>query len=144
MSYVLYALIGKRQTLEAVALPFPTARIVPLEQNIAIIPLTDELCEDMGASSEIENLYKLSPELEEWALRISKAGLVVYIEAEFFGGSGNQSALGWNGVSRMLGPVYEPKAINRVLKLLGVNKGNAYDEFEAVGLRKHRDTHDWK
>jgi hypothetical protein len=144
MSYVLYGLIGKRQTLEAVALPSPTARIVPLEQNIAIIPLTDELCEDIGASCEIENFYKLSPELEEWALRISKAGLVAYIEAEFFGGSGNQSALCWNGVSRMLGPVHEQKAINRVLKLLGVNKGNSHDEFDAVGLGKHRDTHHWK
>jgi hypothetical protein len=144
MSYVLHALIGKSETLKANDSPFQSARIVALEQNIAIIPLTDELCEEIGASSEIEKFYKLSPEIEEWAQQISTAGFVAYIKAEFFGGDGGQSAIAWNAGSRVLEPIHEQNAINRVLKLLGVDRKNAHDEFGAVGLGKHRDTHDWK
>jgi hypothetical protein len=144
MSYVLHALIGKCETLKANGSPFQSARIVSLEQNIAIIPLTDELCEEIGVSSEIKNFYKLSPEIEEWAQRISTSGFVVYIEAEFFGGDGGQSVIAWNFGLRVLEPIHGKNAINQVLKLLGVDQKNAHDEFDAVGLGKHRDTHDWK
>jgi len=144
MSYVLHALIGKSETLKANGSLFQSARIVSLEQDIAIIPLTDKICEEVGVSSEIENFYKLSPEIEKWAQRISTAGFVAYIEAEFFGGDGSQSAIAWNAGSRVLEPIHEQNAINRVLKLLGVDRKNAHDEFDAVGLGKHRDTNDWK
>src|SRR5689334_16547608 len=96
MGYYLQALIGKSQTLKAKGLLFQSARIVLLEQNVAMIPLTDELCEEVGLSSEVENFYKLSPEIEEWAQRISAGGFVAYVEAEFFGGTGGQSAIAWN------------------------------------------------
>ncbi len=146
MGYFLQALIGKSQTLKANVSLFQSARIVLLEQDIAIIPITDELCEEIDAISqiEVEGFEKLFPEIEEWAQRISTTGLVAYIEAEFFGGDGSQSAIAWNAGSRVLEPIREQNAINCVLKLLGVDRKNAHDEFDAVGLGKHRDTNDWK
>jgi hypothetical protein len=144
MGYYLQALIGKNQTLKVNALLFQSARFVLLEQDIAMIPITEELCEEIDAISQVEGFYKLSPEIEEWAKRISASGFVAYVEAEFFGGDGGQGAIAWNAGYRVLEPINEQNAINRVLKLLGVDRKNAYDEFDAVGLGKHRDTNDWK
>ena len=107
---------------------------------MALIPLTREICEELGSSDPIENFYDLSVEIEAWALRISKAGFVAYIEAEVWGGVGDQGALGWNAGSRAFEPLRETDAINRVLKLFGVDCGSAHDEFEAVGLGRHRKT----
>ncbi len=144
MGYFLYALIGKSETFKEEVLPYKNARVVQLGQGIAIIPITDELYEEIDSSDEIEKFEKLSSEIKEWAQRISSVAPVAYIEAEFFGGVGGQSAILWKTESCVLGPIHEQHAINRVLKLLGVERGNAYDEFDAIGLGKHRDTDDWR
>jgi hypothetical protein len=144
MSYQLFALIGKSQTFKREELSFQNARIVALQQEIAMIPLTDELFEEIDSSDQIGNFLKLSSEVEDWAQQISSKGLVAYVEAEFFGGEGDQSAVAWNAGSCVLGPIYEQYSINRALKLLGVDRKNAHDEFDAMGLGKHRHTSDWK
>jgi hypothetical protein len=144
MGYFLQALIGKQQTFKTNISPFQNVRIVTLQQDIAIIPITNELCEEIGVNSEIEKFYKLSPEIEEWAQQISAAGFVAYVEAEFFGGTGSQSAIAWNAGSRVINPIHGENAINQILKHLEVNRENAHDEFEAIGLGKHRNTNEWK
>ena len=66
------------------------------------------------------------------------------LEADYFGGAGEQAAVLWENGRRQLtsGPKY--RAINTMLKRLGVTfTASAYDEFEAVGLDQHRDTDDW-
>jgi hypothetical protein len=81
MGYFLQALIGKSQTLKANVSLFQNARIVLLEHDIAIIPITDELCEEIDAINqiEVEGFNKLSPKIEEWAMRISATGLVAHV-----------------------------------------------------------------
>jgi hypothetical protein len=144
MAYVLQALIGKNQTLKADSVPFQHARIVLLKQGMAMIPLTDELWNEIDAGNTIEGFGKLSIEIEQWAQQISNTGLVAYIEAEFFGGTGDQGALAWNNGSRTFGPTHNQQAINLALKLFGINPMGKHDEFDALGLGEHRDTHDWK
>jgi hypothetical protein len=143
MGYYLQALIGKSETLKTNVSSLQHARIVLLEQNRGMVPLTNELCEEIGLSQETDEFNKLCPEIEEWAQRISAAGLVAYIEAEYFGGDGSQSAVVWDGGARVFETIHDQNAINRVLKLLNVDRKKAHDEFEAGGLGKHRDTHDW-
>ncbi len=80
---------------------------------------------------------------------------VAYIEADYFGGVGTQAALGWHRDER-LGPFItesrpdvprepdpEQWAINRVLRYLGVEKGAAFDAFDALGLGRQRNTSRW-
>ncbi|MFF1615049.1 hypothetical protein ACFVYA_45435 [Amycolatopsis sp. NPDC058278] len=82
----------------------------------------------------------------------SADGPVAYVEADYFGGSGTQSAQVWAGGQVVLGPlrlaVGEPipaegSPISRALRRLGVVKGEHFDEFDAVGLGRHRETDDW-
>ncbi|MER6666309.1 hypothetical protein ABT256_17340 [Amycolatopsis japonica] len=54
----------------------------------------------------------------------SEHGAVAYVEAEYFGGAGTQFAQVWEGGETILGPLY-------------------FDEFDAVGLGRHRSTDEW-
>ena len=80
------------------------------------------------------------------------AGPIGYLEAEYFGGMGMQWAALWSGGSLVAGPHVladgEPfppagSPISRVLAELGVERGDHFDEFDAVGLLRHRDTDGW-
>lgn len=109
-----------------------------------MIPLTDELYEEIGGDGEPDTFYKFSPQLEEWASLMSQHAPVAYVEAEYFGGVGGQNAIAWSKGGRILGPLHDENAINQALKILGVSSaGIAGDEFDAVGLGKHRDTASW-
>ena len=141
MGYYLQALIGHREILEQNVSDYQHARVVLLKQDLAIIPLTDELYEEIGDGPGL--FYKLSASVEAWAEKLSAASPVAYIEAEFFGGVGTQNAMAWSGGSPVLGPVEASDAINQALRLLGVQASHAVDEFDAVGLGRHRDTADW-
>src|SRR5262245_25520132 len=120
MGYYLQAIIGKQQTLAQHASEFQRARVVPLAQGIAIIPLTDDLYDEIADGGGVERFEKLSPGVEEWTQRISVVAPVAYIEAEFFGGTGGQSAVAWSNGSRVLGPVHAEDAINQTLRFFGV------------------------
>lgn len=74
---------------------------------------------------------------------LSQNRTIAYIEAEVFGGSGSQaSVISTNGV-QVGHPIVDHDAINLALRNLCVIKGSAIDEFEAVGLGRHRDTEEW-
>ncbi|MDR6978321.1 hypothetical protein J2X68_005047 [Streptomyces sp. 3330] len=82
----------------------------------------------------------------------SATGLVAYVEAEYFGGAGEQHAAVRDGGTVTLGPLHLPEGeplpedggpISQALRGLGVAKGHAHDEFEAAGLHRHRHTEDW-
>jgi hypothetical protein len=140
MGYYLEALIGR--TLSDHARGLKNARLVPLERGLAMIPVTDALHAEIGAGDELPRFEKLSQRIEEWARRPSPDP-VAYVEAEFFGGLGGQSAVVWQGGERVLGPLHATDAINQALRVLGVSPDGAHDEFDAVELGRHRKTADW-
>jgi hypothetical protein len=143
MGYFIQALIGKADTFHKHASEYAHARLIPLTQEWALIPITDELHDEIGSDDSFDNFEKLTPALEQWAQRISSFAAVAYVEAEFFGGDGSQSAVVWANSTRVIGPLHSKDAINKTLRYFGVAIGAAHDEFDAVGLGKRRDTHDW-
>ena len=143
MGYYLQAIVGRQTTLMQHASAFQHAHIVPLGQGIAMIPVTDDLYDEFADGGEVDRFYKLSPGIENWAKRISDSAPIAYVEAEFFGGTGGQSAIAWSQGSSVLGPVHSQHAINEVLRFFGVRVEKAHDEFDAIGLGRHRGTVDW-
>lgn len=119
-------------TLEAfLAAPAPAADLaaavgsvaVPLGHGLALVPLPAGSDPD-GAAQQ--------------AAGIIGGGLVAYVEAEYFGGVGEQSAVLWrDGVREELG------SINEALRALGVRGIAGRDEFDTVDLGRHRSTQDW-
>jgi hypothetical protein len=146
MGYSIRAFIGSTDALLPLAAAYPVAVRVPLAQGLCLIPLTDELYDSIVnevGSARIAPFAFLTTQLEQQVLL--RVGLVAvgYLEAEYFGGHGQQAALCWqNGQRQVWGP--RQGAINALLAQLGVvTTRRRQDAFEAVGLSQHRYTEDW-
>ncbi|MGK4597926.1 MULTISPECIES: hypothetical protein [Amycolatopsis] len=132
--YCLRAVIVTESARRRVLDSLEGARLVPLGQDLSLMPVAETRF-DTGPLAEC-----------------SEHGAVAYVEAEYFGGAGTQFAQVWEGGETVLGPLQvdedEPdpadgSPISQALRRLGVLKGDHFDEFDAVGLGRHRDTDDW-
>lgn len=142
MAYTLQAFVGDILDLEKHAPP--GAVIVSLGQGKGMIPIGDDFQElheipflplTDGGSEEIP------PAIKSIAEKFKEP--IAYIEAEFFGGDGTQASAVWKEHALFFGLFVNSDAINRALLILGVTKGSHFDEFEALGLGRNRDTNDW-
>ncbi|WP_030232281.1 hypothetical protein [Streptomyces sp. NRRL S-350] len=159
MSYELQALIGTSELLRVAAAEVPAARVVPLGQGLALIPVTPAVLAALqgdgsprkstgGAGS---GWYSAGFELRLAAW--SKAGPIACVEAEYSGGSGTQRAAVWADGRVVLGPLTgggsEPPTpdgtpISRALRRIGAHTADGrLDEFASVGLDAHRTTQGW-
>ncbi|MGB1288154.1 MAG: hypothetical protein ACPG7F_16575, partial [Aggregatilineales bacterium] len=86
------------------------------------------------------------------AEQLSRKVSIAYIYTETFGGRGYQYAFAWrvgkidlipthNGWFDKLPPPDSP--INQVLRRIGVQCDDEYDEYDSVGLSKHRSMDEW-
>ncbi|GAA2129838.1 hypothetical protein GCM10009760_01530 [Kitasatospora kazusensis] len=154
MSYELRALIGAVDLLKVVAAEVPVAQVAQLEQGFALIPMTDRLYDALhDAGGGVQPGFAFFPggfgrRLGAW----SQAGPIAYAEAEHFGGRGTQHVAVWvdgkidfGPVADELAPPYPPEGspISRALRRMGAQKPYGQDEFEAVGLARHRRSGDW-
>ena len=145
MAYTLQALIADEAVI-SVAIPSSSV-LVRLPQRKAMIPLSDGMREvhdipflpltDEGAAEVPDGIIAI-------AEAIAKAGRVAYVEAEFFGGDGTQACVTWDETLKASQPVVDASAINTALRFLGVTVGDHHDEFDALGLGRHRATEDWE
>ncbi|MFC4463849.1 hypothetical protein ACFPH6_04570 [Streptomyces xiangluensis] len=154
MSYDLKAVVAGSGLLTAVTAELPSARIARLRHGLALIPMTDALLVAPGEGSQIRRtgFWNLTAAFDQLLAEWSKTGPVAYVEAEYFGGVGEENAAVWRDGSVVLGPLHllegetapvEGTPICRVLRELGVTAGAAQDEFTIVGLGDHRDGEGW-
>ncbi|MEU3075917.1 hypothetical protein [Streptomyces laurentii] len=160
--YELTAILADAATLVRNTADWEHATVVPLMEGMGLLPVSDGLFTEMfgfrretcagGPSKESPFLYPMPPALEELLASWSTERPIAYVEAEFFGGDGYQSAAVWSGGTRVWGPVFDetldgPRAdwpINGALAHLGLRSGGAtYDLFDAVGLGRERSTDGW-
>ncbi|MFJ9518933.1 hypothetical protein ACIRPK_11780 [Kitasatospora sp. NPDC101801] len=154
MSYELKALIASRELLDVVAAEVPVARVAGLEQKLALIPMTDLLFDTVTEhGGAIQPGFTSFPggfgrRMAAW----SKAGPIGYVEADFCGGEGTQHAAVWFDAQVVLGPLssvtgqpfaVEGSPISQALRRVGAQHSHGQDEFEAVGLDRHRRLVDW-
>lgn len=131
------------------ALP-PAAHPVRLHGALVLLPVTDELFDEAVAryggegDSHDEVFWKFSPALCALAVSLVEDRPYAYIETDYFGGVGTQAAGAWKGHEVVMAPVQaEIGPINDVLSQLGVRRGLTQDQFDRVGLSRHRHTEDW-
>ena len=144
MGYILQAIIGDAELLRKNC-PADN-RVVPLPQGKALIPLCGDVLED----NEIpflaltdEGTKEIASSITEFVSFLIGRGSFAYVEAECFGGAGAQACVTWDADGISSAPHIAPNAINTALRFLGVKIGDAHDEFDALGLGRHRDTSDW-
>lgn len=125
---------------------YVNARTIPLYKEICIIPLTKDLFDEMNQFKTSESIGKfelLNKRLFDILEVISESRIIAYVEAEYFGGVGGQGVIVWDNHEVLLFEQFANDAINKALKLLGVKCDKDKDEFDTVGLGRHRNTVDW-
>ncbi|MDN3024296.1 hypothetical protein [Streptomyces sp. S.PB5] len=153
MAYELQAVIAGDELLRAASRDVPGAHVVPLLQGLSLLPMTDEVFDavtDGGAVGAL-GFWKLPGGFEQVLAQWSAAGPVAYVEAEYFGGAGEQRAAVWAEGALALGPLEAATRhgsrtvtpVSQALRRLGARSSLGEDEFSAVGLDRHRDTDDW-
>ncbi|WAZ26685.1 hypothetical protein STRCI_008297 [Streptomyces cinnabarinus] len=154
MTYVLQAVIAGEQVLRAAVRDLPAARLATLGQGLALMPLTDALCDAVasGRGRGARGFRWLPDGFDVAVAGWSAAGPVAYVEAEYFGGAGEQRAAAWDGGTLVLGPLHVEEGqpfpatgspISQALRRLGVVASADGDEFSAVGLGRHRRSAAW-
>lgn len=154
MGYELQAVIAHCDLLHAVTRDRPEALVAALEQGLALLPITDEFFDSVTDGSRAGGLgFRCLPggfehRLAEWSL----VGPIAYVEADYFGGVGSQRAAVWSGGELVFGPLNvavgeafsaEGSPVSQALRCLGVVADDGADEFDAVGLGRHRHGDDW-
>lgn len=143
----------------------PVLMQVPDGLSLGLLPLTAALKSALGVDDRddpILGFYELRRPVAELATEASLTARVVYVHAEFFGGTGFQAAVGWLDGAIAFGPRFtanapgeaeedyevvscamKPMAIDEALQFLGVRPVGGRDEFATIGLGAHRSTEEW-
>jgi hypothetical protein len=102
------------------------------------MPMTDALFDSAADGSDTGSLgfWRLPAGLDRTLADWSTAGPLAYVEAEYFGGVGEQHAAVWDGGTT-------GSAISQALRRLGAVASAGEDEFSAVGLDRHRHGEGW-
>jgi hypothetical protein len=154
MGYDLQAVIADREALRGVARDLPAAGLASIGQGLSLMSMTDALFESVADGSGVGALgfWRLPGGFEKTVAAWSAGGPVAYVEAEYFGGVGEQRAAVWDGGTIVLGPLHVGEGqpfppvgspISQALRRLGVVASAGEDEFSAVGLDRHRHGEAW-
>jgi hypothetical protein len=158
MGYRLRGLIGHRHGVAhaAALLGVPT---VDLPEGFALLPgptLPPDAPAPTGSWPTGAPFWWLLADWEAAAAAASALSPIGYVEADFFGGSGIQTAVAWRDTGVTLGPLgrgtrqqappgstLDDEPINTALRYLGVRRGATRDEFDTLALGRHRQVEDW-
>lgn len=131
--------IGRLDPLRAAAAALEDGRAVPLVGGFGFLPLVERLKAppDRGP---FPDLRRLTGRLAAWAAEQSHRAPLAYIQTEIWAGQGSQGGVVWQAGAVAFGPVVtsnegpapppppRERAVNQVLRALGVTRGEAFDE----------------
>ncbi len=148
MGHFVTGLIGSPPLLERFAKERKLHSPRPLIDGFAILALRDEDIDCFIPSPQTGHpggFMYLSKQLMELLRDSSKDDPLMYFETEYFGGADAQGAIVFKNGSLVFGPESsESGPINNALRILRIRViPPARDEFETVGLHRHRSTDDW-
>ena len=161
MAHHIQVILAREELIERLVKAWQHAHKLSLPQEFALIPMIRVLLEDMDElinrqePPPYSDFAHLSASIAEVLSDISHHGPVAYLETEYFGGAGTQSALLFHKQQLQSGPhktetrwnqeleSYQTlpegaSAINRVLKELGVRRSETDDEFDSLQLGHYR------
>ena len=149
--YSLCALLSDRSHLKSRLSGLEGARVIDLPETLGMVPLSESLLrvvQDRWPAAEgserVSGVFEfMTPSLETWVQELSRGAAVGYIETEYFGGEGFERSAVFRDASLILGPLDGAGAVNRALRTLGVAPRPGQEEFDVVGLGRHRSLEEW-
>jgi hypothetical protein len=149
--YSLCALLGDGSHLRSRLADLGGSRVIDLPDGLGMIPLSESLVRevqekwpDRAGSERIAGVFEfMTPSLERWVQELSWGCAIGYIETEYFGGEGFERSAVFRDGNVVLGPLDGAGAINGTLRSLGVAARSGQEEFDVVGLGRHRSLEEW-
>jgi len=147
MGHRIIGLVAAPKLLDDFARAHGLHEPVPLRLGLHFLPLEEaehDIWQPTGTPT-IGKFTYLSESLAELLKTLSRQGTVLYLETDYFGGLGGQSALLFGGGAAIFGPNNsDDTSISEALRMMGVKRGaDDFDEFDAVGLGAYRSNEDW-
>jgi len=165
MPYELNAVIGRFDLLRSQTAGIQEAAVAPLRQRMGLVPVTKRLLEELTCSRtdhddtapEHQPFTVMSPAFEKTLGYWARRGSIAYVEADFHGGDGYQTAAVWRPDATVWGPAHtsdftgprEGWPINAALALLdvvpsGSEEPDYHDLFLELGLGREQDMDGWQ
>jgi hypothetical protein len=149
--YSLCALLGEGSHLKSRVFAVNGSRVIDLPEGLGLVPLSEALMREVQerwpaaeGSGRISGVFEfMTPSLERWVQELSRGGVIGYIETEYFGGEGFERSAVFRDSNVVLGPLDGAGAVNRALRALGVVAKPGQEEFDVVGLGRHRSLEEW-
>lgn len=145
MAYELSAVLGKWELVQPLAEEHGVPA-VELRQSFGLIPLTPQVVAALvgpdAPTGAAARMALLPDVFTEW----SRRGPVIYATAEMHAGYGSQTASIWRDGRLVFSQEGLPCSgpISMALLRLGVTGGRlGWDEFDVLGLGRHRRTDRW-
>lgn len=152
MGHSVHLIIGRGAAVQAFLRRWPGSRAVELRGGWQAIPVEDALfaaieAKAPGATRPPE--LDMSPFGLELALAAATeaGGGLAYVETDYFGGTGGQSAVAFVDGRETMTPQRARGgggAINQALRAIGVTRSVADDEFDTIGLGERRSMIDYE
>jgi hypothetical protein len=133
MTHHISGFIGPEEHLKTQTKDLMYAQVIPLAQGMAFLPLGDELYDE---------ICKYNRQPMKWLAKKLGEDHIAWIETDYFGGFGEQSAILWKDGKKKRYRKRFGGNIDEALKELGVVCEGS-DEFDALGLGKHRLNDAW-
>jgi hypothetical protein len=151
MTHSVQLIIGRGEALTRFLSAWP-ARAVALKDGWQAAPVTEALHERITVSDphgQRPEALDLAPTGLQAALAAATkaGGGLAYIETEYFGGTGGQSAVAYADGKEAFAPERSQGAagpINFALRAIGVTKADGKDEFDTIGLGERRTMEDYE
>lgn len=146
MGYNLKAFICREPDQNLLTEKFDWAVSVPLGQELALVPMTEELFDQINnffTSPAVDKFEYMTENIEQIVLAAIGNRKLAYVEAEYFGGEGGQIAIIWSNNKREQILSFGQNKINEVLKGFGVIAKEGQDEFVTLGFGLRRNTKEW-
>lgn len=154
MGHNIRGFIASYDALSLAAQSLPHARVCRLQLGYGFLPVTSDVAPSVGPAADLPHVDRLTAPLASWAAEASRRCPIAYVQTDYFGGAGSQCAVVWAANAIVFGPTETGDsqgsvtpllegAINRAVRHLGVERGEARDEFEALGLNLHRNNRGW-
>lgn len=149
MGHSINAVVGPAETVAKIVEAASCPSATELQFGLAIAPLGHAQIDRLTGQepSEIAEGFKyLSPALERGLVDAAGGGGFVYIETEYFGGTGSQAAAIFSDLqyaTRLVetevdAPAQPESPINYALRSLGVRAAPGQDEFDTLGFQRFR------
>ena len=147
MTHSIAALIGQSEFMSILGARLDLSQPTNLGLGLSLIPWVNaETHEDLETFQVGGNPQSATLDADtERSLRdASIDGQILLVATVYFGGFGGQGAVVFQDGEIVHGPKWaEAETINEALELMGVQATDDKDQFDRVGLGRHRHTTGW-